>query len=151
VVANRPVVPVCFQALVYPCTDARMGSRSYAEIGEGYNLTRSGMAWFYDRYLSGPDGSADDPLVSPLLEDDARLASVPSAIVVTAEYDPLRDDGEAYAARLADAGVATSLVRFAGQVHGFFSMFGLVDDCRNAQALVAEAVHNAFLRSGQDA
>ncbi len=61
VVANRPVVPVCFQALVYPCTDARMGSASYAEIGEGYGLTRSGMAWFYDHYLSGEDGSPDDP------------------------------------------------------------------------------------------
>jgi acetyl esterase len=148
VLANRPVVPVCFQALVYPCTDARMGHPSYDENGEGYSLTPSGMRWFYDHYLSGGDGSPDDPRVSPLLEDDARLASAPSALVITAEYDPLRDEGVAYAARLADAGVATSHVHFGGQIHGFFSMFGLLDDCRSAQAMVAEAVHTAFAKSG---
>ena len=103
------------------------------------------MAWFYGHYL-GTASSADDPEVSPLLEDDARLASAPSAIVVTAEYDPLRDEGAAYAARLAQAGVATTHVRFDGQVHGFFSMFGLLDDARSAQALVAEAVHTAFAK-----
>jgi acetyl esterase len=147
VVANRPVVPICFQALVYPCTDARMKSRSFVENGNG-NLTRTGMAWFYGHYLSGDDGSPDDPRVSPLLEDDARLASAPSAIVVTAEYDPLRDDGEAYAERLAEAGVTTTHIRFDGQVHGFFSMFGFLDDCRTAQAMVAEAVHSAFMKQG---
>ena len=145
VVCNRPVVPVCFQALVYPCTDARMTSDSFTEIGPGYGLDRTGMAWFYGHYL-GDAGSVDDPEVSPLLEDDARLASAPSAIVVTAEYDPLRDDGEAYAARLAELGVATTLVRFSGQIHAFFSMFGLLDDARTAQAMVAEAVHTAFTK-----
>ena len=72
------------------------------------------------------------PRVSPLLEDSARLASAPSALVITAEYDPLRDEGAAYAARLAEAGVATTHVRFDGQMHGFFSMFGLLDDARSA-------------------
>ena len=145
VISNRPIAPVCFQALVYPCTDARMASVSFSELATGLNLTTSGMAWFYGHYL-GTTGSPDDPEVSPLLEDDARLASAPSAIVVTAEYDPLRDDGDAYAARLAQSGVATSHVRFAGQVHGFLSMFGLLDDARGAQALVAEAVHTAFAK-----
>jgi len=144
-VCNRPVVPVCFQALVYPVADARMGSASFTDLATGYSLTAAGMAWFYGHYL-GPTGSADDPEVSPLLEDDARLASAPSAIVITAGYDPLRDEGDAYAARLAQAGVATSHVRFEGQVHGFFSMFGLLDDARGAQALVAEAVHTAFTK-----
>jgi acetyl esterase len=148
VVANRPVVPVCFQALVYPCTDARMGHHSYVENASGYSLTPSGMRWFYDHYLSGPDGSPDDPRVSPLLEDDARIASAPSALVVTAEYDPLRDEGVSYARRLAEAGVATTHVHFGGQIHGFFSMFGLLDDCRTAQAMVAEAVHTAFAKAG---
>jgi acetyl esterase len=151
VVANRRAVPVCFQVLVYPCTDARMGSQSYVDNADGFWLGADGMKWFYDHYLSGPDGSADDPLVSPLLEDDARLASTPSAFVVTAEYDPLRDDGEAYAARLAAAGVATTHVRFSGQIHGFFSMFGLLDDCRSAQAMVAEAVHGAFTKQATPA
>ena len=86
--------------------------------------------------------------MSPLLEDDARIASAPSALVITAEYDPLRDEGIAYAERLADAGVATSHIHFGGQIHGFFSMFGLLDDCRSAQAMVAEAVHTAFAKSG---
>jgi acetyl esterase len=148
VVANRPAVPACFQALVYPCTDARMGTRSYVDNASGYFLEAVAMKWFYDHYLCGPDGSTNDPRVSPLLEDDARLASAPPAIVVTAEHDPLCDEGDAYAARLAAAGAATTLVRFSGQVHGFFSMFGLLDDCRSAQALVAEAVHTAFSRRG---
>jgi len=148
VLANRPVVPVCFQALVYPCTDARMGHRSYSENGAGYALTPSSMRWFYDQYLSGDAGSTDDPCVAPLLEDDARIASAPSALVITAEYDPLRDEGVAYAERLAEAGVATSHIHFGGQIHGFFSMFGLLDDCRSAQAMVAEAVHTAFAKSG---
>jgi acetyl esterase len=145
VVCNRPVAPVCFQVLVYPVTDARMGSASFTELATGYNLTASGMAWFYGHYL-GTGASLDDPEVSPLLEDDARLASAPSAIVITAEYDPLRDEGDAYAARLAELGVATSHIRFDGQVHGFFSMFGLLDDARSAHALVAEAVHTAFAK-----
>jgi acetyl esterase len=145
VVCNRPVAPVCFQVLIYPVTDARMSSASFTELATGYNLTASGMAWFYGHYL-GTASSPDDPEVSPLFEDDARLASAPSAIVVTAECDPLRDEGAAYAARLADLGVATSHVRFDGQVHGFFSMFGLLDDARSAQALVAEAVHTAFAK-----
>ncbi len=145
VVSNRPVAPICFQALVYPVTDARMGSASWDELATGYNLTASGMAWFYRHYLAA-SASPDDPEVSPLLEDDARLASAPSALVITAEYDPLRDEGGAYAARLAQAGVATSHIRFDGQVHGFFSMFGLLDDARSAQALVAEAVHTAFAK-----
>lgn len=144
VVSNRPVAPICFQALVYPCTDARMGQRSFVDNATGYSLTATAMARFYDHYLSGADGSPDDPRVSPLLEDDARLAAAPSALIVTAEYDPLRDDGVAYAVRLADAGVATSHVHVDGQIHGFCTMFGLLDDCRSAQALVAESVATAF-------
>jgi acetyl esterase len=125
-----------------------MGHPSYVENGEGYSLTPSGMQWFYDHYLSGGTGSPENPLVSPLLEEDARLASAPSALVVTAGYDPLRDEGVAYAERLAAAGVPTSHVHVGGQIHGFFSMFGLLDDCRSTQALVAEAVHTAFAKAG---
>ncbi|CAN5702465.1 MAG: alpha/beta hydrolase [Ilumatobacteraceae bacterium] len=146
VVANRSPVPLCFQLLVYPAVDRRMGHPSITDNGDGYFLTAAGMRWFYDHYTGG-DAGPDDPRLSPLLEDRARLGAAPAAMVITAEFDPLRDEGEAYAAMLGDAGVATSHVRFDGQIHGFFSLFGLVDDARAAQALAAEAVHTAFARA----
>jgi acetyl esterase len=147
VVANRSPTPICFQLLVYPATDARMGHPSIEENGDGYFLTATGMRWFYGHYLSGGGGSAEDPRVSPLLEDPQRIAAAPPAMVITAEFDPLRDEGAAYARRLAEAGVTTSHVRFDGQIHGFFSLFELVDDARCAHALAAEALHTAFTRA----
>nr|MBA2282845.1 alpha/beta hydrolase [Acidimicrobiia bacterium] len=96
------------QLLVYPATDLRMGHPSIAENGDGYFLTREAMSWFADHYL-GPDrshGDPADPAVSPLLADD--LLGVAPGHVITAELDPLRDEGDAYAARLADAGVAVA-------------------------------------------
>jgi len=145
VVANHPPATICFQLLVYPATDLRMGFPSIQENGEGYFLTATGMGWFTDHYLSG--GSADDPRVSPLLEEASVLAAAPPALVITAEFDPLRDEGEAYAAALTEAGVTTTHVRFHGQVHAFFSMFGLLDDARSAQAMAGEALHTAFERA----
>jgi acetyl esterase len=109
------------------------------------------MRWFYDHYLSGDEGTPEDPLVSPLLEDSERLAVTPPALVITAQYDPLRDEGTEYAARLADAGVPTSHLRVDGQIHGFFSMFGLLDDARSAQAFAAEAVATAFAAAAESA
>jgi acetyl esterase/lipase len=146
VVANNSPTPICYQLLVYPVTDARMGHPSIAENADGYFLTSTSMRWFYDHYLSG-GGTADDPRVSPLLADRDVLAAAPPAMVITAEFDPLRDEGGAYAALLADAGVPTTHIRFDGQIHGFFSMFGLLDDARSAQALAAEALHTAFTRA----
>ncbi len=137
-------VPLRLQVLVYPATDARMGHGSYVENAEGYFLTTKGMAWFWDHYLQGHDPT--DVRVSPLLADDARLAAGPPALVITARFDPLRDEGVEYADRLAASGVPTTHVRFEGQIHGFFSMFGLLDDCRSAQALTAEALRTAFAR-----
>lgn len=128
VVANLGPVPLTFQMLIYPVTDARRGSASYRDNAEGYRLTAAGMKWFCDHYLSGSEGSEDDPRVSPLCASRATLASAPPAFVLTAEYDPLRDEGEAYAQALLDAGVACSLTRYYGQIHGFFSMSGLCDD-----------------------
>ena len=136
-----------FQLLVYPVTDVRMGHPSIEENADGYFLTSTGMRWFYDHYLSGGDAAANDPRLSPLLEDRQRVAAAPPAMVITAEFDPLRDEGTAYAALLAAVGVPTSHVRFDGQIHGFFSMFGLLDDARSAQALAAEALHTAFTRA----
>jgi len=147
VVANHPPAPICFQLLVYPVTDAPMGHPSVQENADGYFLTSTGMRWFYGHYLSGGGATADDPRVSPLLEQRQRLVQAPPAMVITAEFDPLRDEGAAYAARLAEVGVPVTHVRFDGQIHGFFSMFGLIDDARSAQALAAAAVHTAFTRA----
>jgi acetyl esterase len=144
VVSNDSPVPLCGQVLIYPVIDARMGHPSIVENAEGYFLTAKGMAWFWDHYLQGHD--VTDVRVTPLLDSDEHLASGPPAFVVTAEFDPLRDEGVEYAARLAAAGVSTSHVQFAGQIHGFFSMFGLLDDCRSAQASAAEFLRTCFAR-----
>jgi acetyl esterase len=104
------------------------------------------MAWFVDHYLSGGEGSPDDPRVSPLLADDVHLRDTPSALVITAEFDPLRDEGDQYAARLAALGVATTHVRFSGMFHGFFSMPEFIDDAKAAHALAAQVLKTELER-----
>ncbi len=146
VVANLQPVPLKFQMLIYPVTDATRSSQSYKDNGEGYRLTAAGMKWFCDHYLSGSIGTPTDPRVSPLFADAPTLASAPPAIVITAEYDPLRDEGEQYAHRLIDAGVACSLTRYYGQVHGFFSMSHFVDDGASAITQAATATRIALER-----
>jgi len=146
VVANLHPVPLKFQRLIYPVTDATRSSQSYKDNGEGYRLTAAGMKWFCDHYLSGSIGTPTDPRVSPLFADATTLASAPPAIVITAEYDPLRDEGEQYAHRLIEAGVACSLTRYYGQVHGFFSMSQYVDDGASAITQAATATRLALER-----
>ncbi|MCU1399746.1 MAG: esterase [Acidimicrobiales bacterium] len=146
VVANLGAVPLRFQVLVYPVTDARCSSPSYSTNGEGYFLTRASMDWFVEHYLSGGSGAIDDPRVSPLLADDAALRANPPTLVITAEFDPLRDEGDQYAARLAALGVPVSHVRFGGMFHGFFSLGEFLDDGRTAVALAAEALKIALDR-----
>jgi acetyl esterase len=132
---------LCHQLLVYPVTDMAFKSESYVTNGDGYFLTRDMMAWFGDQYL--PEGQApDDPLLSPLYAAD--VSGLPSATVITAEYDPLRDEGEAYAKKLAEAGVPTELVRYDGVIHGFFSMNGMIDQADEAHAFAAAALRRAF-------
>lgn len=127
------------QLLVYPVVDATMGFPSITENAEGYFLTRGTMDYFLAHYLQGHDPT--DPRVSPILVDDAELAGACPALVITAEFDPLRDEGEAYARKLAAAGVEVSSTRYDGQVHGFFSFAGFVDASRKAEL---EAI--AFVR-----
>jgi acetyl esterase len=105
-----------FQLLVYPITDHAMDTASYREHADGYALTAAGMRWYWDHYLGGADGTAPD--ASPLRA--AFFGGLPPALVVTAEHDVLRDEGEAYAARLRAAGVPADVRRYPGMVHGFF-------------------------------
>jgi len=134
-----------FQILVYPVTDARGGTSSYGAQKDGPALTQAGMEWFLRHYLaSGATGARDDPRVSPLLAPDDALARSPGTLVLTAELDPLRDEGEAYAERLGRVGVPTQLTRYDGMFHGFLSYFDLLHDGRRAAGQVARALADAL-------
>jgi acetyl esterase/lipase len=143
VVTQSGRFPFRFQLLVYPVTDARGGTASYEELADGFWLTRAGMRWFLEHYLSGGEGTPDDPRVSPLLADDEALAASPPTLVITAELDPLRDEGEAYAERLRAAGVAAETTRYDGMIHGFFSFGEFLSDGRRAVTQAAEALAGA--------
>jgi len=120
------------QLLIYPATDFSSDRPSLEENAEGLFLTRDDMRWFESHYIGDP-GPSDDPRVSPLLAED--LSGLPPAVVVTAELDPLRDDGEAYAEALETAGVQVIRRRYDGLVHGFFAMgtFSKVAKAANAE------------------
>jgi acetyl esterase len=133
---------VAFQLLVYPVTDGTMGAASHVENAEGYFLTRDTMAWFWRHYAG--DGDRTDPRVSPVHAPAEALAGLPPALVVTAEFDPLRDEGEAYARRLADAGVAVTTSRYDGVIHGFVSMGDMIPEGRAAVAEAGEALRRAL-------
>lgn len=131
------------QLLVYPATDLAMDHPSIHENGEGYFLTEAAMLWFADHYL-GADrqhGDPASPAVSPLR---AEVAGVAPAQVLTAEFDPLRDEGDAYAARLAEAGVPVDHVPHPGLIHGFFSMGSLSPDADEATAAAIDRLRAAL-------
>jgi acetyl esterase len=113
------------QVLFYAATDgANLDTPSYKEFGDkSLGLPKSDVEWFLEQYTPDPKDRLN-PLVSPLLEDDLR--GLPPALVVTAEFDVLRDEGEAYARRMQEAGVKVKLMRCNGMVHGFLSMIGLI-------------------------
>lgn len=147
-VAQHSGVEFKMQLLVYPATDARCVTESYRKNGEGFLLTAAAMDWFYGHYLSGSGstgsspltGSAEDPLVSPLLASDAILAKMPPTLVITAEYDPLCDEGEQYAQKLNALGVPTTCVRYNGQIHAFLRYGIMLDDGYLAIAQLADAI-----------
>jgi acetyl esterase len=122
------------QLLVYPNTDQLADDQSMRAADDPFLFNRHSVAWYRQHYLASP-GDADNPLASPLRA--ASLAGLPPALVITAEYDPLRDQGEAYARRLADDGVQAELSRYPGMAHGFFTMGGTVDASRAAIAQAA--------------
>jgi acetyl esterase len=121
---------LCGQLLIYPVTDYHTpGTPSYRENAEGYGLTRDTMVWFWGHYLRDPADAAH-PYASPLRAGD--FSGLPPALVVTAEYDPLRDEGEYYADKLRASGTPVVVSRWAGMNHGFFFWTGLVDKAGDA-------------------
>jgi acetyl esterase len=133
---------IAFQLLIYPVTQlGQPDTPSMRENGKGYFLERDSMAWFTRMYC--PDAAHyGDPRLSPLLAKD--LSGLPPAYVVTAGFDPLRDEGLAYAKKLDAAGVPVTQVNYPGMIHGFFSMRGMIPKAREAVAASAAAVRAAL-------
>ena len=129
------------QTLVYPVTNHDLDTPSYRENATGFLLTRDAMRWFWNHYLAR-EGQGKEPYASPLLAPS--LAGLPPALVITAGCDPLRDEGEAYAARLRDAGVPVTLTRYEGVFHGFLRMTRLLDKARAALDEIAGSLRKAF-------
>jgi acetyl esterase len=129
---------IALQVMVYPVTDlSSFSTPSYQEFGENHYLTKSEMEWFRSHYLRSME-DARDPHASPLLVPD--LSELPSALIITAECDPLRDEGEAYAKRLANDGVPVTYTRYPGMIHPFFSLSGAIPQAFDAIQQVANAV-----------
>jgi acetyl esterase len=129
------------QLMVYPVTDFAFQTASMKENAQGYMLTYDAMVWFRDQYLADPRDERN-PLASPLLARD--LSGLPPATVITAEFDPLRDEGEAYAQRLRQAGVPVDVRRYDGVIHGFVGMAELLPQARTALAQACQNLRAAF-------
>ena len=129
-----------YQLLIYPATDQRRGAPSHTSNGQGYLLTRETMDYFHDHYLPDPAQNLDWR-ASPLLH--ANLAGLPPALVLTAGYDPLRDEGLQYADALSSAGTRATLVNFERQIHGFITMGKVLDEANDAVRLCAAMLRAA--------
>jgi acetyl esterase/lipase len=139
---ERGTVSFVQQVLFYPVTDASFDTASYREFADGYFLSRTGMQWYWDQYTTDPEERAQIT-ASPLRASVEQLRGLPPALVITGEADVLRDEGEAYAAKLRQAGVPTVQTRYQGVIHDFV-MVNSMHDMPPARAAVAQAV--AFLR-----
>jgi acetyl esterase len=134
-------IPVCHQLLIYPVTDSACELPSHREFEQAAMLSSSMMRWFWQQYLPDPQAGLD-PRASPLRHTD--LSGAPSATVITAGFDPLRDEGQAYAEALRSAGVAVTGRCWPGQFHGFVSMLGMLDAAVEALDFGAQALALAF-------
>jgi acetyl esterase len=132
---------IVFQLLVVPVTEYLPDNASYRENGDGYYLTRGFMEWFFELYKPDPTDWRAFPATA------ASLAGLPPALVLTAEFDPLRDEGEAYAGRLEAAGVPVTLHRFNGTIHQFFVMSEFLPQGKDPMVLAAEHLRLAFERA----
>lgn len=142
---ERGDVDLTAQVLLYPVTDADFDTASYLQFADGYYLTRDGMIWFWDQYTTDPQQRAE-PYASPLRATLEQLEGLPPTLVITDEADVLRDEGEAYAAKLREAGVDVTAVRVLGMVHDFM-MLDSLRDCRAtnvARQLAVAALNKAL-------
>jgi acetyl esterase len=135
---DRGDVRFVHQSMYYPVTDAGMDTASYERFAEGYYLTAKAMAWFWDAYAPDVERRGE-PYASPLQASDEQLADLPPAFVIVDEADVLRDEGEAYAARLRAAGVAVTTVRYDGTTHDFM-MLNPLSGSRATRAAVAQSI-----------
>lgn len=135
-------LPLAFQLLIYPATDMRRTAPSHTTNGEGYLLTRDTIGYFHDHYID--DARHDlDWRASPLLHAD--LSKLPPALVLTAGYDPLRDEGLDYAAQLTKAGNRVTYVCFERQIHGFITMGRVLDEANAAVSMCAAELRRALM------
>src|SRR5256886_6953571 len=132
------------QLLFYPVTDAAFDTASYHQFAEGYHLRRDAMMWFWDQYTRHPC-ERNEITVSPLRAGVEQLKGLPPALIITAEADVLRDEGEAYASKLREAGVRVTAVRFQGTIHGFVMLNALAHSAATRGAI---ALATAWLREG---
>jgi len=138
---DRGGPPLKFQLLIYPLVDFADNSPSMQQYAKDYFLTRESMDWFTDCYLSNRAAGLE-PTASPMNATDVR--GLPPAMILTAEYDPLRDQGEAYARKLQSAGVPVELKRYDGMIHAFFSFSGVIETAKVALADGAAALRRAL-------
>jgi acetyl esterase len=132
------------QLLFYPVTDAAFDTDSYREFAEGYHLRRDGMMWFWNQYTTNP-GERNEITASPLRASIDQLRGLPPALIITAEADILRDEAEAYANKLREAGVRVTAVRFQGTIHDFVMLDALANTAATRGAI---NLAMAWLREG---
>jgi acetyl esterase len=141
--ADRGAPGLVYQLLIYPVTNYAFDTPSYRDNKEGYLLTQDMMQWFWKQYLP-TDEDGKNPYASPLQARELRR--VAPAFVITAEFDPLRDEGEAYAARLKDAGVPVETKRYDGAIHGFFNFGHIMDQGKQVMNDAAARLKAAFAK-----
>ena len=129
--------PLDFQLLIYPVADAACDTGSYRDFAEGFGLSAVTMRYCWNCYLERPE-QGNESLVSPLRAKN--LSGLPPALVVLAEFDVLRDEGEAYAAKLREAGIRVEIQRFDGLIHGFLTLAGVVDRAKLATKQIGESL-----------
>lgn len=138
---ERENLRLIFQLLIYPCTDYEFDRPSCLENAQGYYLTLDGMRWFWRQYLEN-EADAAHPYASPLRSES--LQNLPPALVITAQFDPLRDQGEAYADRLSKAGVPVTCQCYNGMIHCFLSFPSMLDKAKKAHNQVIKTLQSAF-------